>query len=98
MTISDRIVATIRTGVPALIGLLIARLIAAVPQVADVIAWLDVQVGGSTTVILGAIATAAVIAGYYWLARKVGDRWPFVQRWLLGSSKIPTYVGQHRAE
>lgn len=95
MNINDRIIATIRTGVPALVGLLIATLIAKIPAVATVIAWIDAELSTVTAgvpivTILGLAATAAVIAGYYYLARVLGARWPWVEKWLLGSSLVPT--------
>jgi hypothetical protein len=97
MNISDRIVATIRTGVPALIGYLLALLIAAVPAVADVLAFLDAQLstitfGVPVIAVLQAAAVAAVIAGYYWVARKIGSKYPAAEKWLLGRSLVPIYV------
>lgn len=88
MTNNDRIVATIRTAVPALVGLLIARLIAAVPAVADVFAWLDDALGATTTTAIAGIATALIIAGYYWLVRRLAVRWPWIEGFL-GSKKTP---------
>lgn len=97
MSMSDRIVATIRTGVPALVGLILATLIARIPAVADVIAYIDTELttltgGVPVAVLLNLAATAAVIAAYYWVARKLGDRWPWVETWLLGSSLTPVYA------
>lgn len=97
MSMSDRIVATIRTGVPALVGLILATLIARIPAVADVIAYIDSELttltgGVPVAVLLNLAATAAVIAAYYWVARKLGDRWPWVETWLLGSALTPVYA------
>lgn len=97
MNISDRIIATIRTGVPALIGYLLAQLIAAVPVVADVIAFLDknlseLTLGVPLVHIIEAAAVAGVIALYYWTARKVGAKWPKLERYLLGSELTPVYA------
>lgn len=97
MNLSDRIVATIRTGVPALVGLILATLIAKIPAVAEVIAWIDTNLAELTggvpiTTLLQLVATAAVISLYYFLARKAGDRWPQMERWLLGSSRTPVYA------
>ena len=33
-----------------------------------------------------------------WVARKIGDRWPAVERLLLGSSKTPVYTGIDEVE
>ena len=88
MTNNDRIISTIRTFVPALIGLLIARLVAAVPAVADVIAWLDSELGTETTKVIGLVAAALVIAAYYWLVRRLATRWPWLEAFL-GSTKTP---------
>lgn len=92
MTISDRIVATIRTAVPALVGLILARLIAAIPAVGDALVWIGAQIGTPVEGLVSLLATAAVITAYYWLARRLGDRWPWVERWLLGSSLVPVYA------
>lgn len=92
MTINDRIVATIRTLVPALYGVGIAWLIRQIPAVADGLAWLSTQLGTDVTVLLQGILTAAVIAGYYWCARAAGARFPALERWLLGRSLTPTYT------
>lgn len=88
ITNNDRIVSTIRTFVPALIGLLIARLVAAVPAVADVIVWIDGVIGAPTTTILGVVAAALMIAAYYWLVRRLATRWPWLEGFL-GSTKTP---------
>lgn len=94
MNLSDRIVATIRTGVPALVGLILATLIAKIPAVADAIAFIDenlslVTGGVPVATLLGLAATAGVISLYYWVARKLGDRWPAVEKWLLGYDLVP---------
>ncbi len=95
MNINDRIVATIRTGVPALVGLILATLISKIPAVAESIAFIDenlslVTGGVPVAQLLGLAATAGVISLYYFVARKLGDRWPFVEKWLLGSELIPS--------
>ena len=98
MTNNDRIISTIRTFVPALIGLLIARLVAAVPAVADVIAWLDGVIGTQTTNLIGLVAAALVIAAYYWLVRRLATRWPWLEGFL-GSTKTPVeYVTLTRGD
>lgn len=88
ITNNDRIVSTIRTFVPALIGLLIARLVAAVPVVADVLAWVDEATGAPTATLLSLVATALVIAAYYWVVRRLAARWPWLEGFL-GSTKTP---------
>lgn len=98
MTVHDKLIALIRTGVPALIGAFLAWLISRIPAVADVIAMIDqvlanADFAGVTVLgILQAIAIAAVIAAYYWLARKLSERFPALGKWLLGSSLVPTYI------
>lgn len=92
MTISDRIVATIRTLVPSLYGIGIAWLIKQVPAVGDVIAWLSNELGTDITLLIQGVITAGIIAGFYWVARKLGDRWPWLEKWLLGSSLVPVYA------
>lgn len=97
----DLILAVIRTAVPGAIGYLLAQLIAAIPFVADAIALIDrvladalAPYGMQVTVLalLNAAAVALVIAGYYWVARELGRRWPAIERFLLGSAKQPVYI------
>lgn len=98
MTVQDRFIAIIRTGVPALIGAFLAWLLTKIPTVADVIATLDgvlTDAGFAGVTFLGilqALAIAAVIAAYYWVARKLSDRFPTLRKWLQGSSLVPTYI------
>ncbi|KKI18703.1 MULTISPECIES: hypothetical protein [unclassified Leucobacter] len=93
----DKAAGLIRTFTPALVGVLLARLIAAVPTVAAAIAWLDGifaeagMVGVSVLVIVQSVVTAGVITLYYWLVRRFGDRWPKLE-WLLGSPRTPSYA------
>lgn len=91
MTISDRIAALIRTLVPALYGVFLSWLVGRVPTVQDALAWLSETLGTDVSTAIALALTALVIAGYYWVARKLGARWPALERWLLGSSLVPTY-------
>jgi uncharacterized membrane-anchored protein len=97
MSISDRIVATIRTGVPTLVGLILAWLITKIPAVADILAFIDTNLAAVTggvpvATVLGLAATAGIVSLYYYLARLAGSRWPAVEKWLLGQSLVPVYV------
>lgn len=98
MTRQDLILATIRTAVPGMIGYALAWLISRVPAVADIIAAIDAVLatsapGFTVVVILNLAALGLVIAAYYWAARKIGKRWPIVERFLLGSARTPgTYT------
>lgn len=91
MTISDRIAALIRTLVPALYGVGLSWLVSRVPAVQDGLAWLSDAIGTDASAAIQLALTALVIAGYYWVARKLGARFPALERWLLGSSLVPTY-------
>lgn len=92
MTISDRIAALIRTLVPALYGVAITWLIGRIPAVGDALHWLSKTVGTDVSAAISLALTALVIAGYYWIARKLGAKFPVLEKWLLGSSLIPTYT------
>jgi hypothetical protein len=83
----------IRTYVPLGVGLLLGFIITRVPVVADAIVWLDATLpaGFDWRSALDAIAIALVTAGYYWVARQIGRRWPDAEKFLLGSSATPTY-------
>jgi hypothetical protein len=91
MTVSDRIVALIRTLVPALYGVAITWLVGRFPAVQDALAWLTETLGVDVTTAIGLAVTALVIAGYYWVARVLGARFPILEKWLLGSSAVPSY-------
>lgn len=82
----------LRTAVPAAWGSLLALLAAQIPVVAEFFAFLDAQAGEAWRNIAASLATAAVIFGYYWLARQIGRRWPAAEKWLIGSSSQPIYV------
>lgn len=87
-------IAYIRTYVPVLVGSILAYLIAHITFVAAAVAFVDKQFGQSWRDLLVAAATAAVIALYYYAARQVGKRWPGAEKWLLGSSAVPTYTAR----
>jgi hypothetical protein len=92
MTVSDRIAALIRTIVPALYGVAITFLIGRFPVIQDGLHWLSTTLGTDASAAIQLFITALVIAGYYWVARKLGARFPVLEKWLLGSSLIPTYA------
>lgn len=85
-------VAYIRTIVPVLVGSLIAWLISNVPVVADSIRNIEAVFGQGWRDLAVTAATALIIAGYYWLARQIGRRFPGAEKFLLGSSATPVYV------
>jgi hypothetical protein len=94
MTRQDLILATIRTGVPAAVGWLLAQLITLIPVIGNGIAAIDRILaqsapGFTVSYILEATAIGLVVAGYYFAVRKLGARWPLVERFLLGSAKQP---------
>lgn len=84
---SDLIVSTIRTAVPAGVGFALT--------------WLAINFGLVLSDASSAKVTAATVAvatvGYYAVARKLEQRWPWTGKILLGSAKQPTYQPTHRA-
>lgn len=88
MTNNEKIIGAIRTGVPALVGTVIAWAISRVPAVEDVIIWLGDNAGIEVQSLVSGIATALVILGYYSLVRVLAKRWPWVEAFL-GSKKAP---------
>lgn len=88
MTNQNRIISTIRTGIPALVGLILAALSTRIPAVADVIVWVQENAGMELSKLLSALATALVIAGYYALVRWLASYWPWLEAFL-GSTKRP---------
>lgn len=85
-------VAYLRTAVPVWWGSLLALLAAQIPAVGALLAFVDEQAGSGWRQIAEMVATAAVIFGYYWVARQVGRRWPAAEKWLVGSSSRPVYA------
>ena len=88
---------SIRTFVAALVGVLLVRIAGAIPAVADVFAWFDgvlTDAGYESVSILAvvqAIVTAAVILLYQKVAQWLGDRWPSIEKYMLGNSARPHY-------
>lgn len=88
---------SVRTYVAALVGVLLARLIAAVPVIADTIAWVDGVfaeagfAGISAAALVGSVITAAAVLAYQKAAQWFGDRWPKLETVLLGSAVRPVY-------
>jgi hypothetical protein len=91
----DLILGTIRTAVPAAVGAFLAWLISRIPAVGDFIAWVDTEVlalvapGVTVLAVLGALCIGLVSGAYFWAARRLGKKWPVVERWLLGSARRP---------
>jgi len=90
--------AYIRTLVPAIVGLLIAKLIVAIPFFGDLLAFIDdtlLEAGfaGVTAVgILNSVLAALVILAYYWIANLIARAYPALGKWLLGAEAAPVYV------
>lgn len=88
---------SIRTFFAALVGVLIVRLIALLPAVADAITWADgvfaeAGYGGlSALALIQAAITAIAILLYQKAAQWLGDRWPNIEKWMLGNSARPHY-------
>lgn len=76
MNTNDIIISTIRTVVPALVGILIG-------QAARVGIDIDSQA-------LTAVLTSVLVGVYYIVVRALGNKDPRFE-WLLGSPKTPTY-------
>ncbi|TFD27534.1 hypothetical protein [Cryobacterium cryoconiti] len=92
--IRERAIAYIRTFVPLVVGSALGWALLTFTWLGDFLSsaatFLPPDV--SPRVLLNAAATAAVIALYYWGARQLGKRWPQAEKWLLGSSAVPTYT------
>lgn len=74
------IIAQVRTYVPSGVGALISWL-----------ALRGVNVDTDTQLLMVTGGTALATAGYYTAASAIQHKWPSVGRFLLGSSKAPTY-------
>ncbi len=91
MPIRERFAALIRTIVPALYGVGISWLVSRFPAVQDALDWLSETVGADVSAAISLAVTALVIGAYYWAARKLGAKFPALEKWLLGSSLVPVY-------
>lgn len=102
-TASDRKAQTRRTIMAALVAVLVARLVAQIPVLADLLDWVDELIAEAGVVSVPALALlqAAVIAGVIWLyqrlAQALGDRWPSAEKIMLGSDARPHYVPRYAA-
>ena len=103
-TVQDRHVQLIRTYLPAMIAVLIARILAAFPAVAHVVEVIDGifieagWLGVSVTWLVQAALVALILLAYQRAAQRLGDRWPKVEAVMLGSAQRPTYTGKHATE
>lgn len=101
---NDRIISYIRTGVPGLIGVLLTYLVSRIPAVADILTTIDAHLallgfaGATVNGLLVAGGTALAITGYYALARWLGEKYPALEKWLLGRSAVPVYLQPKQAE
>lgn len=88
--------AYIRTYVPLIVGSILGWLLASYTWLSDALAVVAAILppGTDWRQLLNAAAIAAVTALYYWGARKIGQRWPAVEKWLLGSSATPNYTAK----
>lgn len=86
-----------RTFIAAVIGVLIARLVGAVPVVSDLLTYVDGvfaeagYAGLSALALVNAVVVAGVILAYQKVAQALGDRWPDIEKWMLGSDARPHY-------
>ncbi|MGK0740450.1 hypothetical protein ACSHWG_00975 [Leucobacter sp. Z1108] len=94
----------VRTFIAAFAGVLVTRLVGAIPAIGEVLAWLDgvfaeAGYGGmSALALVQAAVVAGVILGYQKIAQALGDRWPSVEKWMLGSDARPSYEPKYAAE
>lgn len=103
MTTNDRILATIRTFTPAVVGAFLAWLVGKIPAVADWLTSIDAVLaqadfaGATAEGILTALAIGGFTALYYWLVRVLSPRWPWLEA-LLGSKKTPVFLKPDEGE
>lgn len=84
-SISDAVVAYIRTYVPIAWGTLIAFLVGQ---------GIDIPALSNPALVAGFLVPAC-IAAWYALGRTIEQRWPAVGRFMMGSKKQPTYAPQN---
>lgn len=79
-SVQDYVIAQIRTYVPSGVGALATWLLS-----------LGIDVGAQAQVGLVAFGTAFITGAYFTAASAIQRKWPIAGRFLLGSSKAPTY-------
>ena len=90
-----------RTIMAALVAVLVARLVAQIPALAAALTWVDELIAEAGVVSVPALALlqaaviALVILLYQRVAQWLGDRWPGVERIMLGSDARPHYVPRY---
>lgn len=90
-----------RTIMAALVAVLVARLVATIPLLAAALAWVDglISEAGIISVpalaLLQAVVIATVILVYQRVAQWLGDRWPSVEKLMLGSDARPHYAPRY---
>lgn len=88
---------SIRTFIAALAGVLIVRLVAVIPVIAETLEWIDGVFaeagypGLSALALVQAAITAAAVLLYQKAAQWLGDRWPSIEKWMLGNAARPHY-------
>ncbi|MCR6706538.1 MAG: hypothetical protein NVV66_18245 [Cellulomonas sp.] len=90
--LSERAVATLRTAVPALWGLLVSALLGALAgRLPSGVYEVVERVLGSETLVL--LVVTVVITAWYWLWRRLEDHVPlWLVRLALGSARTPSYA------
>jgi C1A family cysteine protease len=78
-----------RTAFPVIAGFILSFLLTHYTPLAGYIASLDVF--GITQTTVAAALVALLGYGYHTLAVQLGKRWPAIEKWMLGSSLVPTY-------
>ncbi len=90
-----------RTIMAALVAVLVARLVATIPMLAAALAWVDGVISDAGIIsvpalaLLQAVVIAAVILVYQRVAQWLGDRWPNVEKLMLGSDARPHYAPRY---
>ncbi len=90
-----------RTIMAALVAVLVARLVATIPMLAAALAWVDglISEAGIMSIpalaLLQAVVIAAVTLVYQRAAQWLGDRWPNIEKLMLGSDARPHYVPRY---
>lgn len=80
-SVQDYVIAQVRTYVPSGVGALATWLLS-----------LGIDVGAQAQVGLVTFGTALITGVYFTTASAIQRKWPIAGRFLLGSSKAPTYT------
>lgn len=82
---NDTVIGYIRTYAPMVAGAIVGFLVS--------IGVIDTDASAQLVAALSIVIALIAQGLWYLLGRTLGKRWPWLEKWMLGSSQTPTYSG-----